>query len=176
MSETQNNKRSDMPKKVDIAKHWIPKLVINRHELDYYYDCVFDEQLQDYNNAKTTSDNCDMCFACNVRSTVERCHIIPIWKDGNNDKENLHLLCRVCHIESEYLIGEQYNFWFENKDTSNSAIFQHQLRMTILYANEFIKGNSNVIPKRIMELFIKSGLRTMGNTVGGLNYKRHNKG
>lgn len=53
------------------------------------------------------------CFACgNVIIPIHRCHIIPASSGGSNLNNNLHLLCRVCHIQSEgiALFGEEF-YW-----------------------------------------------------------------
>jgi len=57
------------------------------------------------------------CWACGVENPYElhRAHIIALQCGGTNDYENFHLLCYVCHYESEQLIGKQYEQWFRLK-------------------------------------------------------------
>ena len=53
------------------------------------------------------------CFACGDCNNLERCHIIPICYGGSNNVDNIHLLCRACHLESEGI--KVYWTWFEWK-------------------------------------------------------------
>jgi 5-methylcytosine-specific restriction endonuclease McrA len=68
----------------------------------------------------------DVCFACGTKGVVERCHILAVFDGGTHDIENLHLLCRECHIESEYLNGSFYWKWFKYKGPLNSASLKRQ--------------------------------------------------
>lgn len=63
------------------------------------------------------------CFACGVRYSgglkLERAHIQPLWTGGTNEEINIHLLCHVCHKDSEDLGRpdkpqgmERYWAWF----------------------------------------------------------------
>jgi hypothetical protein len=56
----------------------------------------------------------DICFACvmEVRH-LERCHISPRCNGGSDSPSNLHLLCSVCHEDSERFEDEAYwaRFW-----------------------------------------------------------------
>jgi len=58
-----------------------------------------------------------VCWACGVENPIEihRAHIFPLQSGGTNDCDNFHLLCYVCHYESEHLIDKQYEQWFELK-------------------------------------------------------------
>ena len=79
----------------------------------------------DMRSKKRVLDFWDMpaeCFACGVPDgyrTLSRCHIIPKQtlahgpnKDYHKSCENLHMLCTVCHTESETLAGASYLKWF----------------------------------------------------------------
>lgn len=55
------------------------------------------------------------CWACGSTSLLQRCHIIPKWQGGEDSVENLHLLCKVCHNESENLTGADYWKWYQYK-------------------------------------------------------------
>jgi hypothetical protein len=54
------------------------------------------------------------CFACGMQVPVDRCHILPRVFGGPDTVDNLHLLCRRCHFESEALSGDAYWDWFIN--------------------------------------------------------------
>lgn len=59
----------------------------------------------------------DICFACGFIPDYARCeraHITAKMNGGPNAVENLHMLCRVCHIVSEYREGDDYWFWLES--------------------------------------------------------------
>lgn len=56
------------------------------------------------------------CFACGNHVGVERAHILPLAEGGNNEPENLHLLCKGCHSESESLSGTPYWKWLKDKN------------------------------------------------------------
>lgn len=50
------------------------------------------------------------CFACGMHGD-ERAHILARSAGGSDTPENLHILCHVCHKDSEYLEGERYMAW-----------------------------------------------------------------
>lgn len=54
----------------------------------------------------------EQCFACGDTYIIERCHIIPRNSGGTDLVNNIHLLCKKCHIESEFLYGNVYWNWF----------------------------------------------------------------
>jgi hypothetical protein len=56
----------------------------------------------------------DCCFACGDTLQVERAHILALCKSGFNTVDNLHLLCKKCHVESECIHGDIYWTWLEN--------------------------------------------------------------
>ena len=73
------------------------------------------------------------CFACGVKYPfgvkLERAHIHPLWLGGPNDASNLHLLCHVCHKDSENLGRpdkpkslERYWAWFFSRDIRKRSI------------------------------------------------------
>jgi hypothetical protein len=55
------------------------------------------------------------CFACGHWNHLQRCHIDPLCTGGSNEAANLHILCIVCHKESEYLSGQSYWQWYKEK-------------------------------------------------------------
>lgn len=64
---------------------------------------------------KLLADIQDRCFACLTHTPhLDRAHIIPFCEGGSNEASNLHLLCRICHKESELLSGAQYDAWFDH--------------------------------------------------------------
>ena len=55
------------------------------------------------------------CFACGWSAKgkgLERCHIMARVLGGTDTVKNLHLLCKICHIQSECFTGDVYWEWF----------------------------------------------------------------
>ena len=55
------------------------------------------------------------CMTCGTLGYVECCHIVAKVNGGSYNEDNLHLLCKSCHLESEYFEDERYWRWFRNK-------------------------------------------------------------
>lgn len=92
-------KRGKMPSKKAILEHWSERLeVLGKHP----------DQLssRDWDGS--------LCFACGKGDT-QRAHIKAHQEGGNENPENLHVLCKGCHSDSEMLDGPPYWRWFENK-------------------------------------------------------------
>lgn len=64
------------------------------------------------------SDKTAACMACGFYKDVQRCHILPLCDGGDNSLKNIHLLCRNCHAESEFLSGEAYWDWMRYVNTN----------------------------------------------------------
>lgn len=69
------------------------------------------------------------CFACGNRlKGIERCHIIPFILCKNSNIDNMHLLCPVCHRESE--CHENYWSWIKwKRKTEYLDDMQHLKRL-----------------------------------------------
>ncbi len=67
-----------------------------------------------------------VCFACGLDPArwggVERAHITAVVNGGDDELENLHLLCRPCHRSSEYLEGAVYWRWLETRTPADALI------------------------------------------------------
>lgn len=87
--------RKGMPNKRKILSFW------NEHDL-------FIEEGVEINGSDPD------CFACGNNVGIERAHILPIVEGGGNEVENLHLLCKGCHAESENLSGKPYWNWLKD--------------------------------------------------------------
>jgi len=76
---------------------------------------------REHEGSKYFNENWDdgkTCFACGLEcETLCAAHIKPrmLFEDkAEADVEiNLHLLCEVCHVSSEKLIGNAYWFWMD---------------------------------------------------------------
>lgn len=84
-------KHANMPSAVEINDYW---------------------ETRDLPMAPTRQEDGD-CFACGYPWDgmwgVDRAHIDP---DAGEGPENLHLLCKGCHQQSEHLTGDDYRRWY----------------------------------------------------------------
>ena len=73
------------------------------------------QQIFNYWNDKLDDICIEQCFACSSLDTVilDRAHILAKAHGGNDSVENLHLLCKNCHANSEYFADQQYWQWFK---------------------------------------------------------------
>ena len=61
------------------------------------------------------------CFCCgDHRGNLEKAHIIPVSSGGSDDINNIHILCKSCHLRTESLtdipvIGKELYFNFIKK-------------------------------------------------------------
>lgn len=99
-----------MPSETKIREHWV--------RVPGFY------ARKGYESALDFMD-CDGCFACGLRNpgeTLDRAHIFPRVKGGGNGEGNLHMLCHVCHKDSELLEGDAYWDWFWSRTATDSAL------------------------------------------------------
>ena len=61
------------------------------------------------------------CFACGM-SGGERAHILARVAGGDDTPENLHILCGVCHKDSEYLASNDYTEWLMDRSALSRMI------------------------------------------------------
>jgi hypothetical protein len=118
--------RIDMPTKLSVKLYW--------HEWLYLKGKVpfrWDQKAIDY------------CFACGIEAVTERCHIVAHSKTQNNNVNNIHLLCRSCHEESENMMGKMYWDWLKAKNVDMALIEQENRKFSNLklIANELRKLN-----------------------------------
>lgn len=62
-----------------------------------------------------------VCMGCGLKTYVMRCHIQPRYAGGPDTVENLHMLCRDCHLASEERSGDEYWEWFYKQDCLANA-------------------------------------------------------
>ena len=108
----------DYPKEKALRLFWAPKLAA----------------LKGFSSADELCKK-GVCFACGISwSSCQRSHITPASEGGNLAPDNLHMLCHVCHKDSEYLDGTAYWKWFWER-TPLDALFSMMARSgTNLYA------------------------------------------
>lgn len=93
-----------MPSKLAIAKYW-------------------HEQLRG-KKLFATFDRPDVCtcMACNRPTDhTERAHIKAKQEGGADSVDNLHLLCDICHKDSEMISGDKYFEWFYSRKLADVA-------------------------------------------------------
>lgn len=89
----------------------------------------------------------DCCFACGFNAPIlQRCHILSKVDGGSDKANNLHLLCRFCHIESEFFSGESYSVWIKNKTDSlememHLNVMKHYYRLKSLGLKQLIPSD-----------------------------------
>ena len=131
-----------MPKKAAIYKYWAETLC---HDFGKFWLDV------DYETNKSKILN--TCFACGSEIGVQRSHIKPNWQGGTEDISNLHLLCPMCHIESESYTGELYNEWLHFKTPINSgSLLMINNRISLM--KSLVEDNkSHLLPEYIKKAF-----------------------
>ena len=77
-------------------------------------------------------DNGDYCFACGLLTNnhTEMAHIVARCSGGTDDVDNIHLLCSVCHKESEIIEGDKYFEWLKTRNHFDTIL-------TILYKKDY---------------------------------------
>ena len=118
------SKPRKMPSKAIIWSHWHGKL-INKYN-KYWLQGLF--------IGGNRSDNNYVCFACGAIAQLQRAHILADNLGGSSEVDNLHLLCKPCHVESEFLSGDLYFKWFTEKTIGDSAHWKGMdSKMVLLY-------------------------------------------
>ena len=89
-----------MPTRAAIKRYWLDTSI-------WRFKCYGKKDLERYN----------ICFACGMESdyNLDRAHIVPLMYGGTNECDNLHLLCKMCHRDSEYMDDDnavEYYEWF----------------------------------------------------------------
>lgn len=117
-------KRRKMPSQKKIFEHWEIRL-----------DSIYPQQ----------------CFACSSLDTtkLERAHILARCNGGSDEVDNLHLLCRNCHVSSETISGEKYWQWFkytfENWVEITIARCKPHINMALNNLNDLERGELDCV-------------------------------
>lgn len=126
--------RSSMPTPSRIVKHWSGRLINVHRKMDDISDC----------------ETC--CFACGFQfeHVLQRCHILPVNLGGDNSPENLHMLCHMCHIQSEELFGRAYWDWFSQQTLVKAyeCVGQHRERRAANLSKSIKRGVSAAMATR----------------------------
>jgi hypothetical protein len=137
--------RKGMPSKRHIAEYWVERILDkygDKFSLDWYIEKRYNTKIV------------DMCFACTFTSKTERAHILPVCEGGNNSVQNIHLLCKSCHVESEYLSGDAYWRWFKNKRKEDNGMYKARIRECAMLVDKYRNGLWQGDPKFFCKLEI----------------------
>jgi hypothetical protein len=104
-----NTTKRSMPTELAIRKHWVDRLW----------------RQKGYDSAEEFV-GCRTCFACGLDGN-ERAHIVARAVGGGDELENLHILCWVCHKDSEHLEGSRYMNWLLQRSPVD-RIVSHAVR------------------------------------------------
>jgi len=64
-----------------------------------------------------------VCFACGIADhDIEKAHIKARCEGGTDSPDNIHMLCPICHRDSEALTGGQYFKWLGERTFMDMAI------------------------------------------------------
>ena len=107
-------------------------------ELEKIYPLVVMTGLWNKYNDKNFDANSlyeiELCFACGLFLQTQRAHILSVAEGGTDSVDNIHLLCKNCHGESEMISGEKYRNWFERKSADLAFNYWWKEREPILHA------------------------------------------
>jgi len=107
----------NMPSRMRIIKYWL-----NKHEKHPEAKRWMD-RVGEYFVERTCQDGIDICFACDfINGEVHRAHIKALSQGGDNHCSNLHILCRQCHKDSEFIEGDAYWDWIADRNIQHVYI------------------------------------------------------
>lgn len=139
---THSNYRKNMPSKQKIINYW---LLGNGH-------VEFSKRGIELSVLSNNDYNC--CFACGDILQIERSHIKAKSEGGSDTVENLHLLCKKCHLTSELLSGNIYWDWLENMNKNHFKLpGQHTLERLQQKGFDINKFCSMILENRIEESY-----------------------
>lgn len=130
-------RRRSMPSRAKIFEYWKDKI----------------------NNAK----NDNTCFKCGITSLfedtviVDRAHILAVCEGGSDDVDNLHLLCRNCHRESEAYNGSEYKLWITSKNREEFA----KSLYVLWHDKDIINDRLDLYFNKVKDNFIKETSKDM---------------
>lgn len=125
---------SGTPNKQLICNHWISFLLQNKKAAhkSFIYETA--------------------CFACGcVTKHLDRAHIKPVISGGSNTVENLHLLCKICHKESEFLEDADYWQWFFNMNSQKRKAIEYLKYGAGADIDKFVKSANSPRHQEIMD-------------------------
>ena len=146
--KTRTEHRKSMPGKQEIHKFWLDAYMFKWKGIEI-------------------SDDIGACYACgDAALLLDRAHINPMKSDGsNNGCNNLHLLCKKCHAESETYEGNIYWSWLVNKNQNEYKTHYewviHRLRTIDGYFDHLVDQIDDKDP----ELFTDSNIQYIKDAI-----------
>lgn len=129
-TKEQSLKRKDIPAHKTIREYWSENLDFSRKT-----HCCADEILNG-------DDGEHFCFACGLTeqagNKLERAHIKALCNGGSNNADNIHILCKTCHVDSEYMDGDVYFEWFYKRTMVHSIVSLAMRKAPGLFSNYLI--------------------------------------
>lgn len=110
------------------------------------------------------------CFRCNSTSIfgdsiiVDRAHILAVCEGGGDDVNNIHLLCKSCHKESEWFNGELYDLWLK---TNNQREF---IEITMVLYDDDALNKSNISLYELFDKYISKCVNDFKKSDGEATY------
>ena len=127
----------------------------------------------------------ETCFCCgDHRGNLEKAHIIPVSSGGSDNVNNIHILCKPCHLRTEAfsdlpIIGKELYFNFIKKHPE-LCILRENILIELIEENiDLLKNNINFQekPKKDIQIEIKPTLSNLKYYEKELRYwkKERNK-
>ena len=76
-----------------------------------------------------------------MEERTERCHIQAKVNGGTDTVKNLHLLCKDCHKDSEFLEDLDYFKWIEARNLMSRSFGNADGKTILDFINNYAKGN-----------------------------------
>jgi hypothetical protein len=103
-----------MPTNIQVRKYWADI---------FAKEGRFDLVQLSFDSGFELIDEKRACFACGQTDFgVERCHIKARCDGGSDDVSNIHMLCPICHKDSEFITGEKYFEWLYSRTRDDFII------------------------------------------------------
>lgn len=92
------------------------KMPTERQIREYWAEWLSSENSDKFDSPQEAREK-GVCFACGMKAmgNIERAHITARCEGGTDTLDNLHMLCKACHKDSEFLSGDAYFQWFRER-------------------------------------------------------------
>lgn len=158
-SELLTKKRHLMPTPMKILEFHADNLIANYGK--FWLGALYESGIIPHRRVKELYDvQRGVCFACGSEGVTQRCHIVPVCKGGSHGIDNLHLLCKECHLESEDMeTAPLYWEWFKFKNMGNSGSKLRRVNTVLLYHKLYKEGKFDLLPDWVKEAMSSNGVK-----------------
>lgn len=108
---------------------------------------------------------CGHCFACGFDGELERAHVLARCVGGDDGAENLHMLCKICHKDSEGIDGAQYMDWLIARTIMDRAISSASRIGVNVWA--LMQENTDDVQVRPASVAVRAGPMLLGEDAPG---------